>query len=541
MAPDPRPRPAVRPAVLVAGSGAAGRTAALAAAASGARVVLAECSDELGGTTALSFGRVWVPASRHARGDTREAARAYLASLYGDRYPDLTRAFIAAAPEMARFVERRSPLRFVPCANYPDYHPSLRGASAGGRALDVAPVDLARLPALASSVRTPPGYIPLTHGEWERWRFPRHFDWALLDRRGADGVLTGGTALAAALLAGVVRAGVQVLTGTKLIRVRLGGDGAIIGATVRAADRVADVTASAVIIATGGFDRDPELRGRFLPAPVTATGAAPGNTGDGLRVAVEAGACLENTGQAWWMPMIKIPGQAIEGKQYYQSVIRERALPRQIMVNQAGRRFADEALPYNELGKVMNQRGPAGDYPNGTAWMLFDEGFRRRYSFPAARPGGPMPGWVVQAASVDTLARATGLDADTLAGTTDRWNSGCAAGRDAEFGRGVSAYERFMGDPSGPHPSLGPLDQPPFYAVRVLSGSIGTKGGPVTDADGRVLRAGSSPIGGLYAAGNAAAFWTADGYPGPGATLGGAMTMGYLAGRHAARWSRVAG
>jgi 3-oxosteroid 1-dehydrogenase len=173
--------------------------------------------------------------------------------------------------------------------------------------------------------------------------------------------------------------------------------------------------------------------------------------------------------------------------------------------------------------------------------MLFDEGFRRSYCFPAARPGDPLPGWVVKAASVATLAQATGLDAKTLAETIDRWNRCCAAGSDTEFGRGVSAYERFMGDPGGPHPNLGPLDQPPFYAVRILSGTIGTKGGPVTDADGRVLRAGGSPIGGLYAAGNAAAFWTADGYPGPGATLGAAMTTGYLAGRHAARWSRLAG
>jgi 3-oxosteroid 1-dehydrogenase len=148
---------------------------------------------------------------------------------------------------------------------------------------------------------------------------------------------------------------------------------------------------------------------------------------------------------------------------------------------------------------------------------------------------------VVQAASVGTLARTAVLDAHTLAETIDRWNRCCAAGRDREFGRGVSAYERFMGDPGGPHPNLGPLDQPPFYAVRILSGSIGTKGGPVTDTDGRVLRTDGAPIGGLYAAGNAASFWTADGYPGPRATLGAAMTTGYLAGRHAARRSRMAG
>jgi 3-oxosteroid 1-dehydrogenase len=129
-----------------------------------------------------------------------------------------------------------------------------------------------------------------------------------------------------------------------------------------------------------------------------------------------------------------------------------------------------------------------------------------------------------------------GLDAGALADTIDRWNRNCAAGADPEFGRGADAYERFMGDPgAAPHPNLGPLDQPPYYAVEILSGTIGTTGGPVTDGAGRVLAADGPPVGGLYAA----AFWTADGYPGPGATLGAAMTMGYLAGRHAAGYSRA--
>ena len=222
-------------------------------------------------------------------------------------------------------------------------------------------------------------------------------------------------------------------------------------------------------------------------------------------------------------------------------MIRERALPRQIMVNAAGRRFADEALPYNELGKAMNRPGPVGDYPDGTAWMIFDEGFRQRYTFPAARPDGALPSWTLRAGSPAGLAVAAGLDIRALAETVGRWNRDCAAGADREFGRGENAYERFMGDPGAPHPNLGPLDQPPYYAVKALSGTIGTKGGPVTDGDGRVLATDGQPVGGLYAAGNTAAFWTADGYPGAGATLGTAMTMGYLAGRHAASYSRAAG
>jgi len=183
----------------------------------------------------------------------------------------------------------------------------------------------------------------------------------------------------------------------------------------------------------------------------------------------------------------------------------------------------------------MNDPGAAGDYPNRVAWMILDDGFRRRYTFPAARPGADLPGWAVRAESVAELAEKTGMPADGLTATIDKWNADCAAGVDRSFGRGENAYERFMGDPcAGPHPNLGPLDQPAYYAVQVLCGTIGTKAGPVTSASAQVLTATGSPVAGLYAAGNAAAFWTADGYPGPGATLGVAMTMGYLAGRHAA-------
>ena len=394
------PRPAAAPAtgtdVLVAGSGAAGLTAALAAAAGGARVVVAERSDELGGTTALSFGRVWVPASHHAPSDRKEAARAYLTGLFSGRYPEMAEAFVAGAPEMARFVEDHAPLRFVPCVNYPDYHPQRPGAALGGRALDTTLLRLGSLTPLARSVRTPPGYIPLTHAEWEEWRYPPRFDWTMLDERKANGILAGGAALAAALLDGSVGLGVRVLTGTRLTALRQCG-GRVVAATVEHEGIATDIAASAVILATGGFDRDLELRARLLPAAVAATGAAPGNTGDGLRIAAEAGARLENTGQGWWMPMIEIPGQSVDGQQYYQSVIRERALPRQIMVNAAGRRFANEALPYNELGKAMNRPGPVGDYPDGTAWMIFDEGFRQRYTFPAARPDGALPSWTLRA------------------------------------------------------------------------------------------------------------------------------------------------
>jgi 3-oxosteroid 1-dehydrogenase len=285
---------------------------------------------------------------------------------------------------------------------------------------------------------------------------------------------------------------------------------------------------NAVIMATGGFDRDTRLHERFLPAAATATGAVPCNRGDALRIAEGLGAVLENTAQAWWMPMMSVPGETIDGEPYYRSLIRERALPRQIIVNERGRRFADEALPYNEFVKAMLARAR-------TAWMIFDEGYRQRFPVPGAGLGDLLPRWVVSAASLAELAAAIEIPAAEFSATVARWNANCATGTDPDFGRGGNAYERYMGDPdTAPSPNLGPVDRPPFYAIRVLPGTIGTKGGPVTDTNARVLRDDGTPVTGLYAVGNAAAFWTSEGYPGPGATLGIAMTMGYLAGRDAA-------
>jgi 3-oxosteroid 1-dehydrogenase len=522
--------------VLVAGSGASGLTAALSAAVMGARVLLIERTASLGGTTALSGGRVWIPANHtpeNAR-DTQEAGRAYLSALFPGRYAHLTDAFIRNGPVMARFVEEHSPHRFAACATYPDYHPDLPGATLGGRCLDMVPVDLTGLAPLARLVRTPPGYVPMTHAEWERWRYPARFDWPLLRRREREGIRTNGVALVAALLDGAVSAGVTVETGTRLKDVHVDEHGAVSGAVVSRGETVTSVAVNELIIATGGFDWDEPLRAGWLPGPQRGTGAPPGNTGDALRIATRLGAATDNLGEGWWMPMLAVPGEEIDGRPAYRSLIRERSVPRQIMVNAAGARFVDEARPYNDVGIAMHADA-AGGYPNDPAYMIFDEGFRRRYPLPGLVPDQEVPGWIARAATTRELAARIGIDPEGLERTISRWNAACATGTDPDFGRGSSPYDRYGGDPwAGQQPNLGPLTDPPYYAVRVLAGTIGTKGGPVTDVNGVVLKPDGQQVRGLYAVGNAAAFWTGDAYPGPGATLGIGMTMGYLAGRHAA-------
>ena len=134
------------------------------------------------------------------------------------------------------------------------------------------------------------------------------------------------------------------------------------------------------------------------------------------------------------------------------------------------------------------------------------------------------------------LAKAIGVPPTTLSETVAEFNRHAAAGVDPAFGRGAGVYDRFNGDRTlpGAAATLGPLDEPPFYAVAIRIGALGTSGGPRTDQRGRVLARNGGVIRGLWAAGNVMAAPTATVYAGAGGTLGPAMTFGYLAGRDAA-------
>lgn len=522
--------------VVVAGSGAAGLTAALAAAAHGRRTLVIESAGELGGTTALSGGRVWIPAN--GRGETahpEHEANRYLDQIFDTRYQSMIRTFVREARAMAAFVERHSPHRFVVCPHYPDYHQDYAGATRGGRCFDVGPIDLNKLVSLARSVRQPPGYTPITHAEWEKWRFPANIDHELLATRMAAGIRTGGVGLVAALLDGAVRAGATVCKDTALTSV-LTADEGVTGARVRTAGAERTVRASSVVLATGGFDASDRLRHRLLPAGLGVSASAPSDTGIALTVADDLGLPVENLAEGWWMPMAQLDGDLVDGVPYPRGLVRERGAPRQIVVNRHGRRFLDEALPYNEFGKLMHRLGPDGAPSDSEAHLIFDQGFRWRYPLPGLSASGELPGHIVGAPDLATLAERIGVDASGLARTVERWNGFCADGVDHDFHRGDNAYDEYYGDPwQDGNPCLGPIDRPPYFAMRVYSGVIGSKGGPVTDTAGRVLTGRGSALPGLYAAGNAAAFWTRDGYPGPGATLAVGMTFGYLAGMHAAK------
>ncbi|MCY4271203.1 MAG: FAD-dependent oxidoreductase [bacterium] len=514
--------------VVVVGSGAAGLTAALAAAQAGAEVTVVERAPVLGGTTALSGGLAWMPANRlmaaEGVGDSPAEARQYLRALrLGDVDDELLDSFTHQAPSVADWLESTTGLSWqtVP---YPDYHPELPGGKPGHRPLEPQPREAP--PELSQRIRTAPNVTaPITYRELATGDFSR----SEVAARSRRGLITMGRSLIASLVEAAESLGATIHAGT-------GVDGlAQSGGTVNGVRVGHEVLAGRVILASGGFERDPALVQAFLRGPMTGPVGAPGLDGSALRMALAAGAELGNMAEAWWCPAMTVPREAIGEEPFHRLVLTERARPGSLMVDSRGRRFVNEARNYNDTGRAMHAFDPTGFcYSAATAWLVFDAGYRRRYRLGPLRPGGPDPEWLHRADRLADLAEALGVDADELAASVTRFNQLASAGDDPDFGRGRSLYDRFVGDPTAPHPTLGPVEEPPFYAVRLHPGCLGTKGGPRTDARGRVRRQGGGLIEGLYAAGNAAASPLGSAYPGAGGTIGPLLVAARAAGTAAA-------
>lgn len=529
--------------VVVLGTGGAGLTAALTAAANGASVAVYEKSATVGGTTAVSGGIAWIPAHNRAPGLTVDAAMDYLrAQSFGAMDDELVSTFVRTGQEMVDFVEKHSDVRFEVASGFPDYKPELPGGRpSGGRSLSPLPYDISRLGSWRDRITAfPADYSNVGFDAETRARLHAGID----ADAGADDVCVAGTALIAGLLKGVLDAGVAPATGCRGTEL-IGGDGdrGVAGVRVDADGTSRRVCARrGVILANGGFEWDTALVEAFLRGPMRGAVSPPNNTGDALRMAMAQGADLANMGEAWWVPIVRIPGDTIDGRQRSRSVRLERTRPRSIIVNRAGRRFVNEACDYNSMAGAFHYLEPRGGYVNDPAWIVFDAEHLRRYGFLGVAPGGAAPEWFCESPDLAALAAKTGIDPEGLAHTVHAWNSGVAAGLDPEFGRGASAYDGYWGDDQADTPAgrtLGPLDTGPFYAVPLSVGAMGTKGGPRTDAEGRVLHVTGRPIPGLFAAGNAMAGVTGRAYGGAGGTIGPAMVFGFRAGRAAATADRA--
>jgi 3-oxosteroid 1-dehydrogenase len=560
---EPRDEVTLKPDydVVVVGAGGAGMTAALAAARQGLDTLLVEKSPYFGGSTARSGGGVWIPGNYAVRaagevdpGDA-EAARLYLESIVGDKVPAVRRnTYLDRGPGVMDFLKENTPVRFRWVPEYADYLPEAPGGRARGRTVEPVPIDARFLGAELERLHPPYGKAPanliITQADFRKislgmrsFRGPLTLVKATLMRLVT--LLLGkkmyamGNAIAIGLRKGLVDAGVPVSYETELTDLVL-ENGRVVGVTVLKDGRSQAIRARhGVVLGSGGFEKNLEMREKYQPQPTSVewTTGAPSNTGDGILAGITAGAQLDLMDDAWWGPTIPLPN----GPWFCLS---ERNLPGSIIVNGAGNRFMNEALPYVEATHEI-YKGEASGVTHVPSWMIIDQRYRNRYLFAGLGPRQPFPGrWLKEgvirkSATIEGLAEAIEVPAQALVATIERFNSFAATGVDEDFGRGESAYDKYYSDPTvKPNPSLARIDQGPFYAVKIVPGDLGTKGGLVTDERARVLRADGSVIEGLYAAGNCSSAVMGNTYAGPGATIGPAITFGYLAAEDIARASQ---
>lgn len=528
--------------VLIIGAGAAGMAAALSAHAAGAEVTLVEKGDRLGGTAAVSGGIIWAANNPRMQAagmaDSEDDALAYFGSLdHGEMDADVLGAFVREAPNALAFLEDAGALAVSILPSYPDYYLDRPGAKPeGGRALDNELFDFTTLGPWAQKVYSDGVIQRMMLRETPLGGSSGFVDPAELKRR-ADADLRGfGQAMVGRMLAACLARGIEPELGMKAERLIV-ETGRVVGVEFAGGRSIR--AERGVILATGGFEWNESLKKTFLRGPLDMPASPPGNTGDGLKLAMSVGAGLGNMTSAWWVPTLSIGGaQWPGGEQRASPVLIERTLPHSLLVNRAGRRFCNEANNYSSLAGAFHLFDPATyDYPNNPAWLVFDAQYRARYPLGTVMPFDPLPDAVFVADTLEELAAKIGVDAAALVQTVERFNAHAANAEDPDFGRGVSKYDHFYGDRSRPGAAatLGPLVEGPFHAVELKLGALGTNGGAKTNAAAQVLDVDGEPIPGLYGAGNVIACPTGSVYAGAGGTLGPALTFGCIAGRAAAR------
>lgn len=559
--------------VLVVGSGAGGMTAALAADAAGLQTLVVEKSRHFGGSTALSGGGIWVPGAPAQRRAGYTPAPADVIE-YLRRVTDglvsaaRIRQYVESAPKMLQFLEGLSPwLEFVWKPGYSDYYPDIPGGSELGSTINVPPIDLRSLGVDEEKLLAPLSLAP--KGIWLGPNELRSFyrirqSWSgkvvllkliarmVRARMLGERIAAIGQSLAARLRLAMKERDVALWLDSPMTELLTDTDGSVIGALVDRAGVPARIGARhAVVLACGGFDHD--LAWRKQHQPIVDRDWSFGNpaaTGDGIRAGQRLGAATDLLDEAWWFPAMQWP----DGRMQF--MLNERMMPSQFIVNADGKRFINEAAPYMDFGHAMIE-GQKSGVTHIPCWLVTDHRSWNRYviagHLPIPKiPGAPVPtGRKVPAAWLETgvvkaartweeLAAKIGVPGAQLRATAARFNELARNGHDDDFHRGDSAYDNYYGDPTLPNPNLYPLGDPPYYAFRIVLGDLGTSGGLRTDEHARVLRRDDTVVRGLYAVGNTSAPVMGRSYAGAGATIGPAMTFGYVAAKHVAAQARNA-
>lgn len=550
--------------LLVVGSGAGAMTAAIAAHDRGGTALLIEKSDRYGGNSAMSGGGLWVP-NNHlmaAAGvkDTPEEAWTYLKATTNGVVPDeRLRAYLEHAPQMVKWLTERSRARFVALPEYADYYQNFPGSKPGGRSIEPENFDARLLGEEFLSLREQnpqmlimnrifmtvfeartlltraPGWGKLTMTLMARYWLD--IPWRFKSKR--DRNLAMGNALVGMLRRSLMDRGIPLWLNTPARELILEG-GRVVGVVAEREGRRVRICANkGVLLAAGGFEGSQAMREKYLPNPTRAewTCGNSHNTGDAINLGLTAGAALDLMDDAWWGPTTVVPGE-----QYARMLVIEKSLPGSILVNKRGERFVNEAAPYIDVVNAM-YRTNTPQAPSVPAYMIFDTTFRKKYPCGPILQASQQPDWALpkalrsylkKADSIEGLAAQFGIDVAGLKATVQKMNQYARSGVDLDYHRGETVFDRYYGDEKvKPNACLAPIETAPFYGLEAYPGELGTKGGLKTDAHARVVNEGGQPIPGLYATGNCSASVMGHSYPGAGATIGPAMTFGYIAARDA--------
>lgn len=551
--------------VIVVGAGAGGMTAAAVAAAEGLRVLVIEKTAYVGGTTAWCDGMVWIPANPKMKdvglSDSITDAVRYLSSTVSEpANAGLRAAFLARGPEAVAYLEANTEVRLQPVKACPDCYPERLGATTGGRVLEPVAFDSTRLGAPVARLRAPLPEFTLFGGMMVNRLDIPHLrragkslrstlraarlvsEYALQRLRSPRGTtLHLGNALAARLYASLLARQVEILFCADVEDLSMQGD-RVGGVVIRHGSRDRLIAARrGVVVATGGFSHDTVLRKRFFPAAAGFVSAAStAGTGDGLRLAITAGAALntEVTSPAYWVPA-SLFRRADGSRGVFPHTVTDRAKPGVIAINAAGRRFVNEAQSHHEFVLAMLRDG--NGEPDRPFYLVCDRQFLWSYGLGRIKPftlnlrRHVASGELLKAPDIAQLATKIGVNPSVLTATIASYNVDAKEGRDPEFGRGSTIYQRHLGDATHkPNPCVAPILRAPFFAMRIHPADLGTAIGMKVDAQARVLREDGTPVAGLYACGNDMESIMNGNYPGPGITLGPALTFGYIAGRHLA-------
>lgn len=554
--------------ILVVGSGSGAMVAAIVAHDQGKRVTMLEKSTLYGGTSATSGHGVWIPCSRYAMeasdyDDSPAEAAKYIKNVTPlDKVPEyLIDRYVDQAPRMIDFLYAHTHLKFVNHPTFPDYFSFADGSKAGNRSLEPIPMHgkelgehFERMQPLHQQLSIY-ARINVTQREGQ-WLLGRQKGWLwksftmvlryCLDVRSRlkgkrDRRMTAGQAGVGRLRKSMLERDIPLQLETDVRKLHTDEDGRVIGVQAIRNGRQLNIKAEqGVIIAAGGFEKNQEMREAYLPVPTDTrwTAAHGENTGDALKAAMDIGAATSQMDDAWWTTTMLVPGET-KGR----LVVIEKAQPWGMVVNQGGRRYANEAQNYVDFVKAIYETHREDD-PSVPSFLVFDAKYRK--SFPCGPILTPdvMPDWAIpkawwkpdflsKADSIEELAITAGISPDGLAAEVAKFNEFAKTGKDLDFERGDGIYDRtYVSGEVKPNPCLGALDTPPFYCVKVFPGEMGTMGGMNFNEHAQVLREDGSVIPGLYTAGNCSAALLPT-YPGAGSTLGPSMTFGYLAGLHA--------